>query len=337
MTRSGIGRLLARCPVPAPVATWVIQVRRAHVVVPLRSLGPASLCLHVLNFRKRKSMPKILSFDEDARRAMERGVDQLADTVKVTLGPRGRNVVLNKSFGPPVITNDGVTIAREIDLSRPDGEPRRAAREVGRHQDQRRRRRWHHHRHRARAGPRHADRPEERRRRREPAVAQARHGRCCRRRQRCSSTRPPSRSRASSPSPTSAPSPPRTPTIGGLIGEALAKIGKDGVITVEESNTLVTELEFTEGMQFDKGYISPYFVTDADSQQAVLDDPYVLITPGKISSISDLLPLLEKVVEAKKSAADHRRGRRRRGAVDPGRQRDPQDVLRRRGQGAVLR
>ena len=129
----------------------------------------------------------------------------------------------------------------------------------------------------------------------------------------------------------------RDALIGELLAEAFDKVGKDGVITVEESNTMGTELEFTEGMQFDKGYISPYFVTDPERMEAVLDDPYILLHQGKISAISDLLPLLEKVIAGRQAAVHPRRGRRGRGAVDAGRQQDPRHLQRRRGQGPGLR
>ena len=209
-------------------------------------------------------MAKILSFDEDARRALERGVDQLANAVKVTLGPRGRNVVLDKSFGAPVITNDGVTIAREVDLADPyenlgaqlaksvatktndvagDGTTTATVlaqamvntglRNVA-----------------AGANPialkRGIDTAVE-------AVIAALDEIATPVERRAGNRAMSQRSLA------------RTPPIGALIGEAFTKVGKDGVITVEESNTLTTELEFTEGMQFDKGYISPYFVTDPDA------------------------------------------------------------------------
>ena len=127
------------------------------------------------------------------------------------------------------------------------------------------------------------------------------------------------------------------PAIGELIAEAFDKVGKDGVITVEEAHTMGLELEFTEGMQFDKGYISPYMVTDPERMEAVLEDAYILINQGKISAVADLLPLLEKVVQGRQAAADRGRGRRRRGALDPGRQQDPRHVHLGRRQGARLR
>jgi chaperonin GroEL len=243
-------------------------------------------------------MAKILSFDEDARRALERGVDKLANAVKVTLGPRGRNVVLDKSFGAPVITNDGVTIAREVELDDPyENLGAQLAKSVATKTNDV-----------AGDGTTTAT-----------VLAQA-------------LVNAGLKNVAAGANPTAlklgidaaveavstaldkAATPvngekeiahvatisAQDPTIGALIGEAFTKVGKDGVITVEESQTLTTELDFTDGMQFDKGYISPYFVTDAESGETVLDDPYLLITTQKISSIADLLPVLEKVVEAAK-------------------------------------
>ncbi|HEY2042212.1 MAG TPA: chaperonin GroEL [Jatrophihabitans sp.] len=243
-------------------------------------------------------MAKILSFDEDARRAMERGVDKLADTVKVTLGPKGRNVVLDKSYGAPLITNDGVTIAREIELSDPyenlgaqlvksvatktndvAGDGTTTATVLAQAL--------------VKAGLRNVAagaNPAGLKRGIDEAVAVV------------------TKALDAAAIPVQgeqgiahvATISAQDALIGGLIGQAMTKVGKDGVITVEESNTLATELEFTEGMQFDKGYISPYFVTDPESQVATFDDPYLLITTQKISSISDILPLLEKVIEASK-------------------------------------
>jgi chaperonin GroEL len=244
-------------------------------------------------------MPKILEFDEDARRALERGVDALANTVKVTLGPKGRYVVLDKKWGAPTITTDGVTVAREVELDNPfENLGAQLAKEVATKTNDI-----------AGDGTTTAT-----------VIAQA-------------LVHEGLRAVAAGASPMSlkrgidlaveaitaallesardvdstddmahvATISARDAQIGELIAQAFDKVGKDGVITVEESNTLGTELEFTEGMQFDKGYISPYFVTDAERMEAVLDDPYILVNQGKISSISDLLPLLEKVVQAGKA------------------------------------
>jgi chaperonin GroEL len=243
-------------------------------------------------------MAKILSFNEDARRALERGVDKLANTVKVTLGPRGRNVVLDKSFGAPLITNDGVTIAREIDLTDPfENLGAQLAKSVATKTNDV-----------AGDGTTTAT-----------VLAQALVNSGMR--NVAAGANPGALKRGidiAVTAVTKALDAAATPVdgesdiahvgsisaqdeqIGALIGEALTKVGKDGVITVEESNTLVTELEFTEGMQFDKGYISPYFVTDPEAQTATFDDPYLLITTQKISSIADILPVLEKVIQASK-------------------------------------
>jgi len=243
-------------------------------------------------------MAKILSFDEDARRALERGVDKLTDAVKVTLGPKGRNVVLSKSFGAPVITNDGVTIAREIELDDPyETLGAQLAKSVATKTNDV-----------AGDGTTTAT-----------VLAQALVNAGLK--NVAAGANPSALKRGIDAAVTAisealdkmaipvegeqaiahvAPISAQDPTIGALIGEAFSKVGKDGVITVEESQTLTTELEFTEGMQFDKGYISPYFVTDAEAAETVLDDPYLLITTQKISAVADLLPLLEKVVDTGK-------------------------------------
>ena len=243
-------------------------------------------------------MAKLLSFNEDARRALERGVDKLANTVKVTLGPRGRNVVLDKSYGPPLITNDGVTIAREIDMEDPfenlgaqlaksvatktndvAGDGTTTATVLAQAL--------------VNAGMRNVAagaNPGALKRGIDAAVEAIS-------KQLDASAIPVEGEQGISHVATISA---QDPIIGGLIGQAMTQVGKDGVITVEESNTMATELEFTEGMQFDKGYISPYFVTDAEAQTASFDDPYLLITTQKISSISEILPLLEKVIQASK-------------------------------------
>jgi chaperonin GroEL len=243
-------------------------------------------------------MPKILEFDEHARRALERGVDALANTVKVTLGPKGRYVVLDKKWGAPTITNDGVTVAREVELDDPfENLGAQLAKEVATktndvagdgtttatviaqalvHEGLRAVA--------AGANPMDLKFGIDR-------AVEAVNNALSEAAREVDSTEDMSNVATISA---------RDSLIGDLIAQAFDKVGKDGVITVEESNTLGTELEFTEGMQFDKGYISPYFVTDAERMETVLDDPYVLLNQGKISAISDLLPLLEKVVQAGK-------------------------------------
>lgn len=244
-------------------------------------------------------MPKILEFDEDARRALERGVDKLADTVKVTLGPKGRYVVLDKKWGAPTITNDGVTVAREVELDDPfENLGAQLAKEVATktndvagdgtttatvlaqamvHEGLRA----------VAAGAN----PVGLKKGIEAAVAAVAEKLHETARQVDDVKDMTSVATVSS----------RDAHIGELIAEAFDKVGKDGVITVEESNTLGTQLDFTEGMQFDKGYLSPYMVTDTERMEAVLDDPYVLVNQGKISSVNELLPLLEKVIGAGKT------------------------------------
>ncbi|MEO3755112.1 chaperonin GroEL [Streptomyces sp. B6B3] len=241
-------------------------------------------------------MAKILKFDEDARRALERGVNQLADAVKVTIGPRGRNVVIDKKFGAPTITNDGVTIAREVEAEDPyenlgaqlvkevatktndiagDGTTtatvlaqalvREGLRNVA-----------------AGASPSGLKRGIDAA---VAAMAEDLRG----------SARPiDSKEDIAAVAALSA----QDKQVGELIAEAMDKVGKDGVITVEEAQTFGLELDFTEGMAFDKGYLSPYMVTDQERMEAVLEDPYILIHQGKISSIQDLLPLLEKIMQS---------------------------------------
>ncbi len=241
-------------------------------------------------------MSKLLQFDEQARRSLEAGVDKLADAVKVTLGPKGRNVVIGKKFGAPTITNDGVSIAREIELEDPfenmgaqlvkevatktndvagDGTTtatvlaqaliKEGLRNVA-----------------AGANPAGLKRGIDK------AVAAA-----------VGSIHEQARevadkSQIAQVATISA----ADPLIGETIADAIDKVGKDGTVTVEESNTFGIELELTEGMQFDKGYLSPYFVTDAERQEAVLEDAFILFTSGKISAVHDLVPVLEKVMQS---------------------------------------
>ncbi|WP_241897053.1 chaperonin GroEL, partial [Brevibacterium epidermidis] len=243
-------------------------------------------------------MAKMIAFDEEARRGLEAGLNQLADAVKVTLGPRGRNVVLEKQWGAPTITNDGVSIAKEIELEDPyEKIGAELVKEVAKKTDDV-----------AGDGTTTAT-----------VLAQA-------------LVREGLRNVAAGADPLSlkrgiekaveavtnvllnnaidietkeqiaatAGISAGDPAIGELIAEAIDKVGKEGVVTVEESNTFGLELELTEGMRFDKGYISGYFVTDTDRQEAVLEDPYILIVNSKISNVKDLLPVLEKVQQSNK-------------------------------------
>ncbi|MGQ4494410.1 chaperonin GroEL [Dermabacteraceae bacterium P13077] len=246
-------------------------------------------------------MAKIISFNEEARRGLERGMNALADAVKVTLGPKGRNVVLEKQWGAPTITNDGVSIAKEIELEDPyEKIGAELVKEVAKKTDDI-----------AGDGTTTAT-----------VLAQAlvREGL----RNVAAGTNPialkrgidkavaavsdklleqavevETKEQIANTAAISA----ADPAIGELIAEALDKVGKEGVITVEESNTMGLELELTEGMRFDKGFISPYFVTDAERQETVLEDPYILLVNSKISNVKDLLPLLEKVIQANKPLA----------------------------------
>ena len=243
-------------------------------------------------------MGKSLQFDENARRAMERGVNILADTVKVTLGPKGRNVVLGKSFGAPVITNDGVTIAKEIELSDPAenmgaqlvkqvaektndiaGDGTTTATVLAQAMVKEGLRNLA-----AGAQPMGIKIGIEKA---VAAIVEKLHS---------NATPVAGKEQIANVATISA----QDRNIGELIAEAMDKVGKDGVITVEESSTTGLDLEFTEGMQFDKGYISPYFVTDTDRMEAVLDDAYILISSQKVSALPDLLPVLEKVAQASK-------------------------------------
>jgi chaperonin GroEL len=241
-------------------------------------------------------MSKILKFDDEARRGLEAGVDKLADAVKVTLGPKGRNVVIGKKFGAPTITNDGVSIAREIELDDPfenmgaqlvkevatktndvagDGTTtatvlaqaliKEGLRNVA-----------------AGANPAGLKRGIEKAVK--AAVESIKN----------QATAVDGKKQIAQVATISA----ADAAIGEVIAEAIDKVGKDGTVTVEESNTFGIDLELTEGMQFDKGYLSPYFVTDQERQEAVLDDPYILFTSNKISAVHDLVPVLEKAMQS---------------------------------------
>ena len=243
-------------------------------------------------------MAKQLEFDDSARKSLERGVNALANAVKVTLGPKGRNVVIDKKWGAPTITNDGVTIAREIELEDPyENLGAQLAKEVATKTNDV-----------AGDGTTTAT---------VLAQAMVKEGL----RNVAAGAAPAALKRGMDKAVTAvndrllenarevdgkdeiasvATLSAQDSTLGGLIGEAFDKVGKDGVITVEESSTTATELEFTEGMQFDKGYLSAYFVTDTERMETVLEDAYVLINQGKISSVAEVLPVLEKVVQSGK-------------------------------------
>lgn len=240
-------------------------------------------------------MAKQISFNEDARRALQRGVDSLADAVKVTLGPKGRNVVLDKKFGAPLITNDGVTIAREIELDDPfENMGAQLVKEVAtKTQDV------------AGDGTTTATllaqamvreglknvtagaNPMVIKRGIEKAVKIAV--------EQIAKQAVPIETKSAITQVASVSA--DDEEIGQLIADAMERVGKDGVITVEEAKTTATSLEVVEGMQFDRGYVSPYMVTDTEKMEAVLDDPFILITDRKISAIHDVLPILEKVVQ----------------------------------------
>src|SRR5436309_10719058 len=243
-------------------------------------------------------MPKLIAFDERARRQLESGMNQLADAVRVTLGPKGRNVVLDKKWGAPTITNDGVTIAKEIELEDPwENMGAQLAKEVATktndvagdgtttatvlaramvHLGMRNVA--------AGANPMGLKRGIEK----GVAAAVEHLGKLARDVE--------GRDEIAHVATISA----GDRAIGETIAEAFEKVGKDGVITVEESQTFGIELEFVEGMQFDKGYISPYFVTDPERMEAVFEDPYIMLVGKKISSVQYLLPVLDKIVQAGK-------------------------------------
>src|SRR5918996_1348418 len=245
-------------------------------------------------------MPKIIAFDTEARRSLEAGMNKLADAVRVTLGPKGRNVVLDKKWGAPTITNDGVSIAKEIELEDPyEKIGAELVKEVAKKTDdvagdgtttatvlaQAM----------VREGLRNVAagaNPIALKRGIEKAVESAVES------IRSTSREVEGRDQIAQVASISANN---DPEIGETIAEAMDKVGKDGVITVEESNTFGLELELVEGMRFDKGYIAPYFMTDPERMEAVLEEPYILIANQKISAVKELLPILEKVMQAGKS------------------------------------
>ena len=280
-------------------------------------------------------MAKQLIFDETARRSLKRGVDGLADAVRVTIGPKGRNVVLDKKFGAPTITNDGVTIAREVELEEPfENMGAQLLKEVATKTDDV-------------AGDgtttavvlgqalvteglknvtaganpmivkRGLDKGVE-------AIVE---------RIKVNSRPVDTNEQIAAVAAISA----ADPAVGELIAEVMDKVGKDGVITVEEGQSIGLDKEYTEGMQFDRGYISPYFVTNADRMEAVMENPAVLITDKKISSINELLPALEKGVQLGRPGLRHRRGYRRRGPGHAGREQAPRHRQCARRQGPRLR
>ena len=280
-------------------------------------------------------MPKILKFDDEARRALEAGVNKLADAVKVTLGPKGRNVVLDKKWGAPTITNDGVSIAREIELDDPfENMGAQLVKEVATktndiagdgtttatvlaqalvHEGLRN----------VAAGAS----PMSLKRGIEKAVAAAVEA------IKDQSKEIDDKSEIAQVAAISA----ADPAIGEVLADAIDKVGKDGVVTVEESNTFGMDLDFTEGMQFDKGYLSPYFVTDQDRQEAVLEDAVHPAEPGQ-GRLGAGAPARAREGHAGRApAGHHRRGRRGRGPGHPRGQQDPRHVQQHRGQGPRLR
>jgi chaperonin GroEL len=244
-------------------------------------------------------MPKILKFDENARRGLEAGVNKLADTVKVTLGPKGRNVVIEKKFGAPTITNDGVSVAREVELEDPfENMGAQLVKEVATKTNDV-----------AGDGTTTATvlaqsliaeglrnvaagaSPSGLKRGIDKAVKTAVESIAKQ------STEVGGKTEIAQVASNSA----ADTAIGEVLADAIDKVGKDGTVTVEESNTFGLELELTEGMQFDKGYLSPYFVTDPERQESVLDEPYILLYNSKVSAVHDLVPVLEKVMQSGKA------------------------------------
>src|SRR5574337_841278 len=210
-----------------------------RVLIPVPPVMRGAGSVHSITGRGCPMPAKVLLYDEEARRALERGVEKVASAVRVTLGPKGRNVVLEKKWGSPTITNDGVFTAKETEI---EDQREKAGGEEGQE------------------------------------IAKETE----------------TKAQISQVAAISA----ADVEIGEMIAEAIDKVGKDGVITVEESQTFGMEMDLVEGMRFDKGYISPYFVTDTDRMEAVLDDAYILLVSSKISAVKDLLPVLEKVMQS---------------------------------------
>ena len=280
---------------------------------------------------------KDVRFGGDARQRMLRGVDILADAVKVTLGPKGRNVVLDKSFGAPRITKDGVTVAKEIELAdKFENMGAQMVREVASKTNDI-----------AGDGTTTATvlaqaivregakavaagmNPMDLKRGIDKAVTARRRG-----------AEEAARKKITTPAETAQVgtiSANGETEIGKMISEAMQKVGNEGVITVEEAKGIQTELDVVEGMQFDRGYVSPYFITNAEKMIAELDQPYILIHEKKLSGLQPMLPLLESSRAVRPSAADHRRGRRGRGARDPGGEQAARRPEGRGGEGAWLR
>ena len=279
---------------------------------------------------------KELLFDQRAREAILKGVNTLADAVKVTLGPKGRNVVIEKKFGSPTITKDGVTVAKEIELENKfENMGAQMVKEVASKTSDV-----------AGDGTTTATVLAQAIFREGSKLVAAGHNPMEIKRgiEKAVEVVTGELKKLSKPTKdhkeiaqVGTISANGDTTIGKIIAEAMEKVGKDGVITVEEAKGLETTLDVVEGMQFDRGYLSPYFVTDAERMEAVLEDAYILIHEKKISNMKDLLPLLEQIAQRRQAAPHHRRGRRGRGPGHPGRQQAARHAARLRRQGPGLR
>ena len=280
-------------------------------------------------------MAKLITFDEEARRSLESGMNKLADAVRVTLGPKGRNVVLDKKWGAPTITNDGVSIAKDIELEDPfERIGAELVKEVAKktddvagdgtttatvlawamvHEGLRN----------VAAGANPMSLKKGIEAGVESAVASLRG----------IARETDSKEQIAQVASISA----ADPEIGGMISEAIDKVGKDGVITVEESQTFGMDMDLVEGMRFDKGYISPYFVTDPERMEASLEDAYILLVGSKITAVPRPAPPVGEGDAGWQAIGDHRRGPRGRGPGHPGRQQDPRHLPQRGGQGSRVR